>query len=165
MKNASQDEQRQSLTKQKVLEMDCLRKEVEKGNYVRAANLAATRNVSKRELLELRKRALWQMGAVCRNAPGTKTLAQQYWLSKEELRELLETMAEEHRRKGSKESTRKRYNLVTGKYLSFEEWLDLLVKDWKKLPASEILKDVGSSTVLTDGSGRVQPPCTLAALM
>jgi hypothetical protein len=161
MKNAGQVEQRQPVTKQKVLEMDRLREEVEKGNFIRAACVAASGNVSKRELLELRKRALWQMGAVYRNTPGTKKLAQQYWLSKEELRELLETMAEEHRRKGSKEASKKRYNLATGAYLSFKEWLDLLVKSWKQVPTSEILRNVESLTVLTDGSRRVQPPCIL----
>ena len=56
--------------------MDRLKEEVEKGNSVRAAKIAASLNVSKKELLDLRKEALWQMAAVYRNAPRTKKLAQ-----------------------------------------------------------------------------------------
>jgi hypothetical protein len=115
--------------------MDSPSEEIAKGNFVRAAQLAASLDMPKQEVHQIRQKALWRMSAINRNAPGTKKLAKQYWLSKEELKKLLETMTKEQRKQGREEGLESRYDLGTGRYLTFEEWLDLLIKDWKRLPS------------------------------
>ena len=64
---------------------DELRAEVQGGNFGRAAFLAASLDVREEEIQELRLKAVWQMSAVHRNAPGTKRLARDYGVGKEEL--------------------------------------------------------------------------------
>ncbi|MBW1677779.1 MAG: hypothetical protein JRF30_10760 [Deltaproteobacteria bacterium] len=115
--------------------MDSLSEEIAKGNFVRAAQLSASLDMPKEELHQIRRKALWRMSAINRNAPGTKKLAEQYWLSKEEVKGFLETLAKEQRKQGNEEGLESRYDLGTGRYLTFEEWLVVLIKDWKRLPA------------------------------
>ena len=115
---------------------DGLRAEVEGGNFERAASLAASLDLSEEEVQDLRLKALWQMSAIYRNAVGTKRLAQGYGLGKEELREFLEKCAEEKRREGNSKPLGPCYDLSTGRYLSFEEWMDNFLKNWDKLTVS-----------------------------
>ena len=88
------------------------------------------------EIENLRIKALWQIAAVYRNVPGTKKLAQQYGLSKKELAEFLEKYSEEKRKEGKNKPLEPCYDLSTGEYLSFEEWMDHFLKIWDKLSVS-----------------------------
>jgi hypothetical protein len=115
---------------------DELRVEIEREQFVRAATLAASCGISEEEIQDLRLKALWQMSAVYRNAPGTKSLAQQYGLSKQELRELLEKYAEEKRNEGNSKPLGPCYDISTGVYLSFEEWMEHFLKNWDRLSVS-----------------------------
>ena len=106
-----------------------LRVEIECGHFVRAALLAASLGVPEEEIQDLRLKALWQMSAEYRNATGTKRLAQEYGLSKNELREFLEKYAEEKRNEGNDKPLEPCYDMSTGKHLSFEEWMDHFLKN------------------------------------
>lgn len=115
---------------------DELRSEVEGGSFERAASPAASLDLSEEEVQDLRRKALWQMSAVNRNALGTKRLAQEYGLGKKELREFLEKSAEEKRREGNSKPLGPCYDLSTGRYQSFEEWMDNFLDNWDKLTVS-----------------------------
>jgi len=115
---------------------DELRAEVEGGNFERAASLAASLDLPEGEVQDLRLKALWQMSAIYRNALGTKRLAQDYGVGKRELREFLEKSAEEKRREGNSKPLGPCYDLSTGRYQSFEEWMDNFLKNWDKLTVS-----------------------------
>lgn len=115
---------------------DELKREIETKHFVRAAALAESSAVPLSEVKELREKALWQMAAVFRNAEGTRVLCGQYGLSKKEVEDLLRRWAEEQQAKGDKKTLEPTYDHATGKYLSFEEWLDQFLKHWDKLPTS-----------------------------
>jgi hypothetical protein len=85
------------------------------------------------EVQDIVTRALWEMAAVNRNALGTKRLAQEYGISKEELKELLEGYAENRIREGDCKALEPCYDINTGAYLRFEEWMDSLVKKYDKV--------------------------------
>jgi hypothetical protein len=82
------------------------------------------------EIEDLRAKALWQMAAVYRNSPGTKSLAQGYGISKDELRDLLERLAKEKSLAGDTKPLEPCYDLSARAHLSFEEWLEQLMKRW-----------------------------------
>jgi len=115
---------------------DELSTEIERRNFSRAAFLAASLDLPEQELQDLRVKALWQMAAVNRNASGTKSLAQQYGLSKQEIRDILERHAEEKRNAGDTKPLEPCYDLNTGNHLSFEEWMYHFLKRWEKVPVS-----------------------------
>jgi hypothetical protein len=115
---------------------DQLKEEIGRRHYARAALLAANLGHSEQEVADLRLKALWQMSAVSRNLPGTKTLAQQYGYSKVEVAELLRKRAGEEKELGGYKSLEPCYDHESGKYLDFEEWLDQLLKQWDKLSTS-----------------------------
>jgi hypothetical protein len=115
---------------------DELKTEIGRENFGRAGLVAGSPGVSEEEVRKSRLKALWQMSAVYRNAPGTKRLAQDYGFSKKELREFLEKHAEEKRREGDSKALEPCYDLSTGRYLSFEEWMDRFLKNWDKLTFS-----------------------------
>ncbi len=73
--------------------------------------------MSEGEIQKLRLKALWQMSAVYRNAPGTKRLAEDYGFSKKEVREFLERHAEEQSNEGNKRHLGPCYDLSTGKFV------------------------------------------------
>jgi hypothetical protein len=110
-----------------------LQEEIERGNFVRAAQVAESMGLPREELRDIRAKALWQITAVNRNAPGTKKLAQEYGFSKQELRELLEGYAEKRRHKGDLKPLEPCYDTGTGAYLSFEEWMDFFFKKYDKV--------------------------------
>ena len=85
------------------------------------------------EVQDIRVKALWEMAAVNRNAPGTKRLAQEYGLSKKELKEFLENYAEIRRREGDLKPLEPCYDISTGAYLAFEEWMDSFLKKYDKV--------------------------------
>jgi len=111
---------------------DELRVEIEREHFVRAALLAASLGIGEEEIQDIRLKALRQISAEYRNAPGTKSLAQQYGFSKQKVKNLLEKYAEEKRKEGNDKVLAPCYDLRAGEYLSFEEWVDQLLKDWDK---------------------------------
>lgn len=113
-----------------------LKSEIDRGNFERAAYLASGLRLSQEEIQDFQKKALWQMAAEYRNAIGTKKLAQEYGLSKESLRELLEKKTDELRREENVKSLKSCYDYRTGKHLSFEEWMENFFKNWNSLPDS-----------------------------
>jgi len=115
---------------------DELSTEIERRNFSRAAFLAASLDLPEQELQDLQVKALWQMAAMNRNAPGTKSLAQQYGLSSQEVRDILEQHAVEKRNAGDTKPLEPCYDLNTGNHLSFEEWMYHFLKRWDKLPVS-----------------------------
>jgi hypothetical protein len=110
-----------------------LRAEIERGHFARAALVAASLGVGEEELGELRLKALWQMSAVNRNGLGTKRLAQEYGFSKKELGEILRQYADTMREEGNIKPLEPCYDCKTDKYLTFEGWLDQLLRNWDKL--------------------------------
>jgi hypothetical protein len=115
---------------------DQLKLEIERKHYARAALLAASINLfPAEELRELRLKALWQISAVSRNTPGTSLLGHEYGLTKEEAAEYLRTRAKAEKEHGAYKALEPCYDQITGKYLSFDEWLDHLLKHWDKIGA------------------------------
>ncbi len=113
--------------------MEEIKAEIERKHYARAALLAASLGLPVEELKDLRAKALWQMSAVSRNAPGTRSLADQYGLTRDQVVELLRRRAKEEKEQGAYKALEPCYDHITGKYLSFEEWLEQLAKGWDKL--------------------------------
>ena len=118
---------------------EVLEAEIKRKNYTRAAHLAASLNLDEDEMENLRYQALWQMAASYRNFHGVKILAQQYGYSKQEVKHILETYANRMREKGNSRPLKSCYDCITGKYLTFEEWINLCIEKWHKLkvPYSE----------------------------
>ena len=113
-----------------------LKAEIEGKRFVRAAALAKSSALPLSEVKDLQEKALWQMAAVFRNAGGARMLCEQYGFSKKEVEDLLRRWAEEQQSKGDKKTLEPTYDHATGKYLTFEEWLDQFLNHWDKLPAS-----------------------------
>jgi hypothetical protein len=113
-----------------------LRSAIEGRHYVRGVNLALSAGESAEVLEDLRRKALWQMAAVFRNAAGTKILAEQYGMSKKEVEDFLRKRCEEERSKGNNKTLEPTFDHDTNQYLTFDEWLDHLVKKWGKLVTS-----------------------------
>jgi hypothetical protein len=113
-----------------------LKAEIERSHFARAALLAASLGVDEQELRDLRLKALWQMSAVFRNGPGTKRLAQEYGFSKKEVGPILREYAEKMREEGNIKPLEPCYDYKTDKHLTFEQWLDQLLKDWDKMSES-----------------------------
>jgi bifunctional pyridoxal-dependent enzyme with beta-cystathionase and maltose regulon repressor activities len=99
-----------------------LRNELERRNFVRAAELAAL--LGDGELRQIQLQALWQI-ASARNAPGMKRLAAQYGIPMSELRRYLKDEANQLKERGDHKALGVSYDATTGKYLSFEDWLNL----------------------------------------
>lgn len=112
---------------------DDFRAAVEKKNYVRALNLGLSLGASKDQIENLRKEALWQMSAAFRNAVGAKNLAEQQGLSKKAVEDYLRKRCEDERSRGNAKILEPTFDHHTNKYLTFEEWLDFLVRKWDKL--------------------------------
>ncbi len=82
---------------------------------------------------DLKEKALWEMSAINRNRPGTKAISEKFGLSKDEVKKLLLKLMEDARSKGNTRPLDPCYDCSTGKYLSFEEWLEDLIKRWDRL--------------------------------
>jgi len=113
-----------------------LQEEIEQGHLVRAARIAQSMGLPRDEVRDIVTRALWEMAAGNRNALGTKKLAQEYGISRKELKELLEGYAEHRIREGDRKALEPCYDINTGAYLSFEEWMDSLLKNYDKVSVS-----------------------------
>jgi len=113
---------------------DQLKLEIERKHYARAALLAASTNLlPAEEVRDLRLKALWQISAVARNAAGTSILGHEYGWTKEEAAEYLRTMAKREKEHGAYKALEPCYDQITGKYLSFDEWLEQLLKHWDNI--------------------------------
>ena len=113
-----------------------LKAQIEGKRFVRAAALAKPAPMPLSEVKDLQEKALWQMAAVFRNAGGARVLCEQYGFSKKEAEDLLRRWAEVQQSKGDKKTLEPTYDHATGKYLSFEEWLNQFLKHWDKLLTS-----------------------------
>ena len=71
--------------------------------------------------------------ALNRNPKGTKILALEYGISKQELKQYLEERAEQSKKEGFIKALTACYDTTTAKYFTFEEWLDFYIKIWEKL--------------------------------
>jgi len=100
---------------------------------VRASHLAASLDDSAEKIDMPREEALWQMSAIFRNAAGSRILAEQYGLSKKELDEFLRKRCEDERARRNTKFLEPTFDYHTNKYLTFEEWLEQLMKKWDKL--------------------------------
>lgn len=100
---------------------------------MRAAQVAESIGLPKEGEKDARTKALWEMAAVYRNACGTKMLAQEYGLSKNELKNLLENEAEIKKREGDVKPLEPCYDISTGVYLTFEQWMDSFLKKYDKV--------------------------------
>jgi len=115
---------------------DELRSAVEKKHYVRASDLAVSLGATQERIEDLRKEALWQISAAFRNAEGTRILAEKQGLSKKQTEDYLRKRAEEERSRGNAKILEPTFDLHTNRHLTFEEWLDYLVRKWNKLSLS-----------------------------
>jgi hypothetical protein len=115
---------------------DELKAAAESKRYVRASHLAASLDHPEEKVDTLRKEALWQMSAVFRNAAGSRILAEQYGMSKKEVEDFLRKRSEEEKERENAKSLEPTFDYLTSKYLTFDEWLDQLMKKWDKLASS-----------------------------
>ncbi|OPX36901.1 MAG: hypothetical protein B1H12_06075 [Desulfobacteraceae bacterium 4484_190.2] len=112
---------------------DGLKAEIERKHFVRASLVAEQMGLPEEELRNLHIKALGQMSASYRNAHGTKKLALQYGYSRKEVKQILEQFANEMKNEGNCKSLEPCFDYSTGKYLSFEEWMDHFFKKWDRL--------------------------------
>lgn len=110
-----------------------LREAIDRGHFVRAAQIAESLGLPQQQVNDIRIKALWEMAAVNRNALGTKRLAQEYGFSKKELKEFLEEYVEKRRTDGDCKVLEPCYDITTGSYLNFEEWMYSLFKRYDKI--------------------------------
>lgn len=96
--------------------------EIERKNFVRAVRIARSIGMSEDTMRDLQLQALWQM-ALNRNAVGVKILAQEYGVSKRELKKYLENRAIKERINVKNKDLSACFDVTTGKYFNFEEWL------------------------------------------
>lgn len=113
-----------------------LKSEIERERFDRAAALSEMLDLEPAKTRELQQKALWQMAAVYRNAPGTRKLASRYGFSRDEVEEILDDLSREERKRGGSKTLEPCYEQRSGRYLSFEEWKEALLKDWDRLPTS-----------------------------
>ncbi len=111
-----------------------LKAEIEQGRFVRAALLAAQHGLPEDELQELRCKAIGQISVVYRNPHGAKALARKYGFTREAVKEVLEAFVDEMKKEDDTKPLEPCYDCSTGRYLSFEEWMDHYLKTWNKLP-------------------------------
>jgi hypothetical protein len=112
---------------------EILKKEIERGHFAKALIVAEQIGLPEEEKRNLRKKALGQMSAVYRNIYGAKHLAQEFGLSREEVKQILIEYAEDMRKEGNLKILEPCYDYSTGKYLSFEQWMEHSLKIWDRL--------------------------------
>lgn len=105
--------------------------EIGRQNFVRAAQKAALLGLSVDKIRELQLEAIWRMAAINRNAPGVKHLAQEYGFKKEYLKKYLDDRANREINNGNIKALSTCFDITTGKYFDFKEWLDFYTGKWK----------------------------------
>jgi hypothetical protein len=112
---------------------EAIKKEIELGHFARAVIVAEEIGSPEGEKRDLRRKALGQMSAVYRNMHGAKRLAREYGFSKDEVTQILTEYAEEIRKVGNLKILEPCYDFNTGKYLSFDQWMEQYLKIWDRL--------------------------------
>lgn len=112
---------------------EALQELIDQGHFVRAAHLTESVDLPQEEVNEIRSKALWEMAAVNRNSLGTKKLALEYGFSKKELKQFLEEHAEKKRSDGEGKEFEPCFDISTGSYVNFEEWMSSFFKKYDKL--------------------------------
>ncbi len=107
--------------------------EIKRKNFVRALYLAKELKFSDKEIKEIAQKALWQVGGEGRNFYATKELAEELGYTKEQLKEILVKMMEKEEKSGNKKILGACYDYSSGKYLSFDKWLERLLREWNKI--------------------------------
>ncbi len=107
--------------------------EIKRKNFIRAFYLAKENNLSEELLKDLAIKAIWQAGIYSRNIYALKELAEELGYSKEKIKEILMELAKKEEEKGNKKLVSSCYDYRSGKYLSFEEWLEKAMKEWNKI--------------------------------
>ena len=108
---------------------------VENNNVVQAVVLAKDQGLPEAQIRESQQRSLWETAAVNRNAIATKILAGEYGLSKEDLRRLLQELAQQKQEGEAKgKSLKPRYDYTTNRYLDLDQWLEQFFAMWSSFP-------------------------------
>jgi len=109
-----------------------LKLEIDRKNFIRAVQVAKSLGYDEKMIKGLQFQALWQMAALYRNASGMRILAQQYGFQKEELKDYLEDRASKEKENGNIKALSTCFDITTGKYFNFNEWLDFHTNKWKE---------------------------------
>jgi hypothetical protein len=123
----------QEIQKSEKPEKDELTTALERQQYARAVRVASSRR-PEHELTELKAKALWQIAAVYRNAPGAKVLAAAYGFSRDKVEELLKKEMTAKQEQGDLKVLGPCFDYTTNKYLIFEDWMNKLFQNWDNLP-------------------------------
>ena len=123
---------------------ETIKLEVERNNFVRAANMASTLGLEEDRLKDIRVKALWKMAAMNRNAPGTRVLADHYGFSKEETEHILKNCLNTEK---DRKALKSRYDPISGNYITFKEWMELFLKNWNRLSVKSEFNTESSETV------------------
>ena len=107
--------------------------EINRKNFVRALYLAKKLDLSNEVIKDLAYKALWQVAGIARNFYATKKLAEDLGYSKEEIAEILIKLSKKEEESGNKKVIAPCYDYRSGKYLSFDKWLERLLKEWNKI--------------------------------
>ena len=112
---------------------EALKNEIERGHFAKAVIVAEHTGLPEEEIRNLHFKAFGQMCAIYRNVHGAKNLARQYGFSKEAVKQFLEQFVDDMKNEGNTKPLEPCYDYSTGKYLSFEEWMDHYLKIWDRL--------------------------------
>ena len=107
--------------------------EIKRGNFVKALYLSKDLSTSEVDVNYIAERALWEVSGIGRNFYATKRLAQELGYTKEELKNILVSIMKKEEKSGNKKMLGPCYDYNTGRYLSFEKWLEYLLKEWNKI--------------------------------
>lgn len=103
---------------------------IKKKNWLRASRVASDLGRPEEEVRLYQEKALWQLAAVNRNGTGTKRLASDLGVKKEELISVLKRLSKENERARELEPC---YYPMSESYLDFNQWVDALQKRWERL--------------------------------
>lgn len=107
--------------------------EVNRKNFVRALYLAKELKLPEEVIQDIAQKALWQMAGTGRNFYAVKRLAKELGYSKEDLKRILTDMIQNEEKSGNTKMLGPCYEYISGKYLSFDKWLQYLLKEWNKI--------------------------------
>lgn len=108
-----------------------LRFEIVRKNFVRAAQIATLLGLSADKIRDLQLEAIWQMAAINRNASGVKHLTREYGFKKNDLKKNLKDRMNEEKGNVSFKALSTCFDIATGKYFDFKEWLEFYTGKWK----------------------------------
>ena len=123
----------QKLSEKYGLKDEELKTELVRKNFTRAAHLGSSLKLGNSELQRIQQQAMGQMAAIYRNAKGVKALARKFGYSKKEVREIVEKYTDQMIEQGDTKPLKARYDYASGKYLTFERWLNQFIEKWRNL--------------------------------